>query len=115
MAAAFAQYHAGDRIEALTGGSGPAETVDPAMQDVMAEKKIDMGFRFPRSIQEAVAEAEPDLLVAMGCDDPGLEGASAERIDWNLSGPGGSGLDAMRRVRDEVEKKVLDLIDSQNV
>ncbi len=112
MAAAFAQYHAGDRIEALTGGSAPAEKADPAMQDVMAEKKIDMGFRFPRSIAEVVSETEPDLLVAMGCDEPCLEGATAERIDWNLSGSGGSGLEAMRRVRDEVEKNVLELIDS---
>ena len=112
MAAAFAQYHAGDRIEALGAGSAPAGKIDPAAQEVMAEKKIDMGFRIPRSIDEAVARDKPDALVAMGCDDPCGDPPGATRIDWKIEDPVGQGLDAMRKVRDEIEKKVLELVDS---
>ncbi len=112
MAAAFAQYHAGDRIEALTAGSAPAEKVAPGMKEVMAEKGIDMGFRFPRAIDAVVARDKPDTLIAMGCDAAAGEASSPARIDWDLPDPVGQGLDAMRKVRDEIEKKVLALVDS---
>ncbi|MFP4000122.1 MAG: NAD(P)H-dependent oxidoreductase, partial [Desulfobacterales bacterium] len=69
MASAFARYFAGDRIEALNAGSTPADSVNPMMREVMAEKKIDMGFRSPRSIDDAVAETRPDMIVTMGCGE----------------------------------------------
>lgn len=111
MAAAFAQHHAGDRIEALCAGTAPAETIDPAMEAVMAEKKIDMGFRIPRSIDALVAGDKPDTLVTMGCGDLSGNLSDAARIDWDMENPVGQGLDAARKARDEIEKKVLDLID----
>jgi multimeric flavodoxin WrbA len=112
MAAAFAQYHAGDRIEALTAGSVPAEKVLPAMQEAMAEKGVDMGFRFPRSIEAVVSHDKPDVVVAMGCGDPCGGAAAATRIDWELPDPKDGGIDAVRSFRDDIEKKVLDLVDS---
>ncbi len=112
MAAVFAQVHAGGRIEALCAGSVPAEKIDPAMQEAMAEKKIDMGFRIPRTIEDVVAHDKPDTLVAMGCDDPCGDLPGATWIDWDIDDPVGQGLDAMRRVRDEIETKVMELMDS---
>lgn len=83
------------------------------MREVMAEKGIDMGFRSPRSIDEAVSETRPDMIVTMGCGEqcPYIPGVSYE--DWDLADPAGKDIDFMRSVRDEIEKKVRNLIEDQ--
>lgn len=110
MAGAFAQKMAGDRVEVLTGGSRPAEKVNPLMEQAMAEKGIDMGFRTPKSIEEALAEGDPERIVAMGCGEtcPTIPGATVE--DWDLPDPAEGDLDLMRSVRDAVEARVGELI-----
>lgn len=110
MAAAFAQQQAGDRLEVLSGGSQPADRVDPVMVEAMGEKGIDMGFRRPVGLDAALAEARPELIVTMGCREecPLVPGARME--DWALPDPSGKPLDVMRRVRDEIEARVTALI-----
>ncbi|MCF8025321.1 MAG: NAD(P)H-dependent oxidoreductase [Desulfobacteraceae bacterium] len=113
MAAGFAKYLAGDRIEALNAGSTPARYVNAAMQEVMAEKGIDMVFRSPRSIEDAVSETKPDMIITMGCGEqcPYIPGVSY--IDWDLPDPAGQDIDLMRKVRDEIETRVRRLIEDQ--
>ncbi|MFP4194206.1 MAG: NAD(P)H-dependent oxidoreductase [Desulfosalsimonas sp.] len=113
MASAFARYLAGDKIEALNAGSTPADSVNPMMREVMAEKGIDMGFRSPRSIDDAVSETMPDMIVTMGCGEqcPYIPGVSY--ADWDLADPAGKDIDFMRSVRDEIEKRVRNLIEDQ--
>ncbi|MFW5908042.1 MAG: NAD(P)H-dependent oxidoreductase [Desulfosalsimonas sp.] len=113
MASGFARYLAGDRIEALNAGSTPTDSVNPMMREVMAEKGIDMKFRSPRSIDEAVSETRPDMIVTMGCGEqcPYIPGVSYE--DWDLPDPAGKDSDFMRSVRDEIEKRVRKLIEDQ--
>ncbi|MCF8110733.1 MAG: NAD(P)H-dependent oxidoreductase [Desulfobacteraceae bacterium] len=113
MASGFARYLAGDRIEALNAGSTPAESVNPVMQEVMAEKGIDMGFRGTRSIEDALSETIPEMIVTMGCGEqcPYVPGVSYE--DWDMPDPSGADIDFMRRVRDMIEEKVRRLIETQ--
>ncbi|MFO7932279.1 MAG: NAD(P)H-dependent oxidoreductase [Desulfosalsimonas sp.] len=113
MASGFAAYLAGDSIEALNAGSTPADSVNPVMREVMAEKGIDMGYRRPRSIEDAVEESKPDMIVTMGCGEqcPYIPGVSY--IDWDLPDPSGQDIDFMRRVRDEIEQRVRRLIEDQ--
>jgi len=112
MAAAFAQYLAGDKIEAVSAGSEPAEKINSDMVTVMAEKGIDMGFRKTRFLDKAISELRPDMIITMGCGEacpfiPGMQ-----RMDWDLPDPAGKPLDVMRSVCEEIEKKVKALVDS---
>ena len=67
MASAFTQYLAGDKIEALSAGSEPADEINSDMVEVMREKGIDMAFRRTRSLNQALSESQPDRIISMGC------------------------------------------------
>jgi multimeric flavodoxin WrbA/protein-tyrosine-phosphatase len=107
MAGAFAQSLAGDRIEAESAGSSPAEEVNPVMEEVMAEKGIDMAFRRPKSLEEAGRRlGTPDLIITMGCEEacPLFPGVLSQ--EWELPDPSGKSIDFMRQVRDDIEERV---------
>jgi len=112
MAAAFTQYLAGDKIEAASAGSAPADKINPEMIQVMAEKGIDMAFRKTRFLNDAASEIQPEMIITMGCGEacPFIPGA--QLLDWDLPDPAGKSIDVMRRVRDEIEHRVKDLISS---
>jgi protein-tyrosine-phosphatase len=111
MASAFAQFMAGDRLDVSNGGSQPAEKINPDMATVMHEKGIDMEFRSPQSIEEAIADNAPELIITMGCGEECPIVPGAQIIDWDLPDPAGQPIDFMRNVRDEIEKKVVNLIE----
>ncbi len=112
MAGAFAQYLGGEHVEVIIGGSEPAEKINSNMEKVMAEKGIDMGFRIPQSIDQALEEAKPELIVTMGCGEACPSVSGAEHQDWDLPDPAEKNLDYMRTVRDDIEKRVIQLIKS---
>jgi len=112
MASAFVQHLAGDKIEAASAGSEPAEKINLDMVKAMAEKGIDMGFRQTRSLDKAASDLQPDIIITMGCGEacpfiPGMQ-----RMDWDLPDPSGKPMDVMREVRDEIEMKVKDFVNN---
>lgn len=112
MAAAFCQHLSGDKIEAASAGSEPAEKINLDMVKAMAEKGIDMGFRKTRFLDKAASELQPEMIITMGCGEacpfiPGMQ-----RLDWDLPDPAGKSMDVMRNVRDEIEKKVKALVNN---
>jgi len=111
MASAFARYIAGDKIDALNGGTTPVDAINPLMVEVMQEKGIDMGFRKPKSIEQVISKEKPDIIITMGCGEecPFVPGAKTE--NWDLPDPAGKSIEFMRNVRDEIEKKVIELKD----
>ncbi len=112
MAAGFARYYAGDRIEAVCAGSEPADQVNPLMAEAMAEKGIDMGFRHPQSIEQGLAAGPPQAIVTMGCAEQCPLVPGAKRQDWDLPDPGQGDIDRMRQVRDDIQARVKQLIDN---
>lgn len=112
MAAGFARKMAGDRLEAICGGSAPAASVDASMVEAMAEKGIDMAFRTPQDIDTALENGAPDIIVTMGCQDHCPHVAGVQRLDWELKDPAGGDMALMRQVRDEIQQRVEQLIDS---
>jgi arsenate reductase len=112
MASAFTQYLAGDKIEALSAGSEPADNINPDMIKAMQEKGIDMAFRGTRSLNQAVSELQPNMIISMGCQEecPFIPGT--QTLDWDLPDPAGKSMEFMRTVRDEIENRVKDLISS---
>lgn len=106
MASAFTQCYAGDRIEADSAGSHPAHEINPLMIEAMEDRGIDMAFRGPKSIEQALRHGKPDLVISMGCGEgcPLLPGISYQH--WSVPDPAGRPLETMRRIRDEIEERV---------
>ena len=107
MAAAFLQHYGGDRVVVRSAGSAPADDVNPAVVEAMAEVGIDlraMGAR-PKRLDEAAVQAS-DVVVTMGCGDacPIYPGKRYE--DWKLDDPAGQGVDAVRPIRDEIRARI---------
>ena len=113
MAGAFTQYYAGDRIEVESAGSAPAKEINPTIKEVMGEKGLDMAFCIPKSIDDATPGGEPDLVVTMGCGDSCPMFPEAKNVAWDLPDPAGKPIEFMRDVRDEIEKRVKELISSE--
>jgi len=113
MAGAFTQYYAGDRIEVESAGSAPAKEINPTMKEVMGEKGLDMAFCIPKSIDDATPGGEPDLVVTMGCGDACPMFPEAKNVAWDLPDPARKPIEFMRDVRDEIEKRLEELISSE--
>lgn len=112
MAAAFAQKHGGDRVESFSAGTSPAAEVNPLTVTVMAEKGIDMAYRRPMSIDQALRSITPDLVVAVAGMDacPIFPGLPVE--NWDLTDPAGEPISFVRETRDAVEQRVLNLLET---
>ncbi|WP_102160694.1 arsenate reductase ArsC [Zhihengliuella halotolerans] len=111
MAAAFLTSLAGDQIDVRSAGSAPAETVNPAAVEAMAELGIDMSTGVPK-ILTTDAVAASDVVITMGCGDecPFFPGKRYE--DWKLEDPAGQGVDAVRPIRDDIKRRIEALIAS---
>jgi len=110
MAAAYLTHLAGGRIEVRSAGSAPADTVNPAVVEAMAEEGIDLSARTPKVLTDEAVRAS-DVVVTMGCGDacPFYPGKRYE--DWVLDDPAGLGVDAVRPIRDAVRARVETLVD----
>lgn len=110
MASAFAQHHGGDKLDVLNGGSQPADTINSVMVEAMQEKGLDMAFRVPQSIHEAIEGNSPEMIITMGCGEECPFVPGAKILDWELPDPAGKSKEFMRNVRDEIEEKVKALV-----
>ncbi len=110
MASAFAQYYAGDKLDVLNGGSQPADKINSTMIETMQEKGLDMAFRIPQSINAAIENNAPEIIVTMGCGEECPFVPGARMLDWDLPDPSGKSTEFMRNVRDEIDKRVTELI-----
>ncbi len=109
MAAAFLTTHGEGRIEVRSAGSQPADKVNPAAVEAMAELGIDMSTEIPKILTtEAVKES--DVVITMGCGDtcPIFPGKRYE--DWDLDDPAGKDIVTVRRVRDDIKGRVEALL-----
>jgi arsenate reductase len=109
MALGFFQHHAGDRAVAWSGGSEPGDAINPAAVAAMAERGIDISGEYPKPWTDEVVQAA-DAVITMGCGDacPIFPGKRYE--EWTLEDPAGKDVDAVRPVRDEIERRVLALL-----
>ncbi|MFC4554956.1 arsenate reductase ArsC [Georgenia faecalis] len=111
MAAAWLRHLAGDAIEVRSSGSAPADQVNPAAVEAMAEVGVDISDQRPRILTtEAVQDS--DVVITMGCGDacPVFPGKRYE--DWVLEDPAGKGVESVRPIRDEIKARVEELIAS---
>lgn len=114
MAAAFLRHLAGDRVVVRSAGSMPADRVNPAVVEVMAERGIELGDVTPKKLS-ADQVAASDVVVTMGCGDACPIMPGKRYLDWELSDPAGRGMADIRPVRDEIERLVRNLLDDLHV
>ncbi|MER6976986.1 arsenate reductase ArsC [Streptomyces carpinensis] len=110
MAAAFLTHLAGDRVQVRSAGSAPADTVNPAVVEAMSEAGIDISAEVPKVLTVEAVQAS-DVVITMGCGDTCPVFPGKRYLDWELPDPAGQGVDAVRPIRDEIEKRIRGLID----
>ena len=109
MALGFFAHHAGNRATAWSGGSEPGVQVNPAAIAAMAERGIDISDEFPKPWTDEIVQAA-DVVITMGCGDacPIFPGKRYE--EWTLDDPAGLEVDDVRPIRDDIERRVLELL-----
>ena len=117
MAEAFAKRKG---FQASSAGTQPAVSVNPAVVEAMAEKAFNFSLKKPKMLTMEIIE-EADLVITMGCSvekvcpRPMLERMEKKLIDWNLEDPKGKPLPQVRRIRNEIERRVEELARSPEV
>ena len=111
MAAALLSKHAGGRIVVRSAGTAPADTINPAVIEAMNELGIDLTATgaTPKKLTHAAVEAS-DVVITMGCGDECPFYPGKQYLDWALDDPAGRGIDAVRPIRDEIDRRVQQLI-----
>jgi protein-tyrosine-phosphatase len=112
MAAALLSHHAGDRVVVRSAGTAPADQINPSVVEAMAELGIDLhasGAR-PKRLEDAAVRAS-DVVITMGCGDECPFYPGTRYLDWQLDDPAGQGVDAARPIRDEIDRRVRELVD----
>jgi arsenate reductase len=100
---------AGGRHEARSAGTTPGERIHPEVVDVMSELGIDLADRTPRKLSQADAEWA-GVVVTMGCGDECPYIPGKRYLDWDLDDPKGRPIEEVRATRDEIERRVTELL-----
>jgi len=108
MSAALFERAAGGRHRAESAGTTPGEHVHPEVVEVMREVGIDLSQKTPQLLTTELAE-RADVVVTMGCGDACPYIPGKRYIDWNLPDPKGRPIADVRRLRDDIERRVVEL------
>jgi arsenate reductase len=109
MAAGWLRHYAADAVEVRSAGSEPADQINPAAVEAMREVGIDITDQTPKKLEYTTARAA-DVIITTGCGDacPVFPGKRYE--DWKLDDPAGLGVAAVRPIRDEIGRRVRELV-----
>ena len=109
MAAALLDHHAGGRVRVTSAGSEPADRVNPAVVEAMREVGLDLTREFPKRLTTDAVRAA-DVVVTMGCGDACPVFPGKRYLDWELEDPAGKGVESVRPIRDEIERRIRELL-----
>ena len=109
MAAGLLKLRSHGRIHVRSAGSDPADELNPAVVEALAELGVDMSEEFPKPLTDEAVRAA-DVVITMGCGDacPIYPGKRYE--DWELEDPADKDLETVRRIRDEIDARVQGLV-----
>jgi len=110
MAAGLLDHRAAGRIVVRSAGSDPAGQVDSTVVEVMRELDIDISKEFPKPLADGAVRTA-DVVVTMGCGDVCPVYAGIRYLDWDLPDPSGKRPVEVRRIRDEIERRTVILLD----
>jgi arsenate reductase len=109
MAAGLLSHHAHGTVLVRSAGSAPADSINPAVVEVMNELGIDISREFPKPLTSEAVQAS-DVVITMGCGDACPVFPGKRYLDWKLDDPAGQDVNTVRRIRDEIDEKVRALL-----
>ena len=109
MAAALLDRYAAGRIHIRSAGSEPASALNPRVVEALGEIGLDISREFPKPLTDDYVRAA-DMVITMGCGDTCPIYPAKRYEDWELDDPAGRDLDAVRRIRDEIDVRVKRLV-----
>jgi protein-tyrosine-phosphatase len=109
MAAGLMNYRSKGKVHVRSAGSDPAEEINPAVVEAMAELGIDLHEEFPKPLTDEVVRAA-DAVITMGCGDACPIYPGKRYLDWELADPAGQDIEAVRAIRDEIDGRVQALL-----
>ena len=109
MAAALLGHHAMGRVEVRSAGSAPGDRVNPVAVEALAEWGIDIAAEQPKVLTDG-AVRDSDVVITMGCGDACPIYPGKRYLDWELTDPAGQGIEVVREVRDEIDRRVRGLV-----
>jgi arsenate reductase (thioredoxin) len=109
MAAALLDHQAAGRVRVTSAGSQPADQLNPAVVQAMAEVGLDISREFPKALTNDKVQAA-DVVITMGCGDACPIFPGKRYLDWDLPDPAGLDLAAVRPIRDDINRRVQQLL-----
>jgi len=109
MAAALLDHDAAGRVRVTSAGSQPADQLNPAVVQAMAEVGLDISREFPKRLTNDKVQAA-DIVITMGCGDACPVYPGKRYLDWDLPDPAGLSLAEVRPIRDEIQRRVAALL-----
>lgn len=113
IAAGFMRSLSGGRVDVFSAGSEPAASLNAVVVAAMAEKGIDISDELPQPWADDIVRAA-DVVVTMGCGDACPVFPGKRYVDWELDDPSGKSLAEVRAIRDEIERRVTELLGELN-
>jgi len=109
MAAALLDHHAKGKVHVRSAGSAPADRINPAVAAAMDEWGIDLSREFPKPLTDDFVRAA-DVVITMGCGDACPIYPGKRYLDWELDDPAGQPVEVVRRIRDDIDARVQQLL-----
>jgi protein-tyrosine-phosphatase len=109
MAAALLHERSGGRVQVRSAGSAPADEINPAVVAAMNEIGLDLSQELPKPLRDELV-AGADVVVTMGCGDACPIYPGTRHLDWELEDPAGKSLPEVRVIRDEIDRRVGELL-----
>ena len=113
MAAVLLDHEARGQVRVMSAGSQPASEINPAVIQAMAETGLDLSREFPKPLTSDQVQAA-DIIITMGCGDACPVYPGKRYLDWDLPDPAGLPLEQVRPIRDEIQRRVRQLITELN-
>ncbi|MGH2583893.1 MAG: arsenate reductase ArsC [Dehalococcoidia bacterium] len=109
MAAGLTHVLSGGKVNVRSAGSEPADQINPAVVEAMAELGIDISHEFPKPLTDEVVEAA-DVVITLGCGDACPIYPGTRYLDWQVDDPAGQPLEKVRAIRDDIRGRVEGLL-----
>jgi arsenate reductase (thioredoxin) len=109
MAAALTAALSDGRVHVRSAGSAPANEINPAVTEVMAEMGLDITTEYPKPLTDEVVRAA-DVVVTMGCGDACPLYPGKEYHDWEIDDPEGASIPKVRQIRDAIQSRVEEML-----
>jgi protein-tyrosine-phosphatase len=102
-------HHGNGQVVVRSAGSAPADTINPAVAQVLTERGLDPSKEFPKALTDEAAHAA-DIIITMGCGDACPVYPGKRYLDWDLPDPAGKPVDQVRPIVDEIERRSVVLL-----